>query len=402
MKKNWNLLLIIFFITVSCKQKITKQPERAIPEMDSSGNYGVERKFLKKYTDIIELTNGASKVLIAPRYQGRVMTSTCNDDSGFSFGWINHTLISSHKFSTHINAYGGEERFWMGPEGGQYGLFFKNGDSFVFKNWQTPPIMDTVSFDLINKQSNFARFIKSFYIQNYSGTLFHVMVNREIKMIDKNAAQNILGISLPDVKWVGYQSTNSIKNIGNEDWNLNKGVLSIWLLSMMKSSANNIVIIPFKKGGNKLINDSYFKKVPLERLKKKDSILLFTADGNYRSKLGIPPSIVKAVVGSYDALGKVLTIIKFNFKGGKDYVNSMWQQQQFPFKGDVINAYNDGPNETGSQLGAFYELETSSPAIALKKNQTLAHTQSIFHFQGDKMLLNAIAKRLLGQELNSL
>jgi hypothetical protein len=42
--------------------------------------------------------------------------------------------------------------------------------------------------------------------------------------------------------------------------------------------------------------------------------------------------------------------------------------------GDVINAYNDGPNDDGTQLGRFLELETSSPAAALKSGNSITHT----------------------------
>jgi hypothetical protein len=38
------------------------------------------------------------------------------------------------------------------------------------------------------------------------------------------------------------------------------------------------------------------------------------------------------------------------FASGKSlkYVNSKWGQQDDPYKGDVVNSYNDGPVEDGS------------------------------------------------------
>jgi hypothetical protein len=104
----------------------------------------------------------------------------------------------------------------------------------------------------------------------------------------------------------------------------------------------------------------------------------------YGSKIGVPLSIFKPLLGYYDALRRVLTIIKFDFKGDSDYVNSMWEHQQFPFKGDVVNAYNDGPNDLGSRLGTFYEMETSSPAIVQRKNQSLTHIQYISISRGKR------------------
>ncbi len=47
------------------------------------------------------------------------MTSTAEGLYGLSFGWINRELIASKRFDEHINVFGGEDRFWMGPEGGQ-------------------------------------------------------------------------------------------------------------------------------------------------------------------------------------------------------------------------------------------------------------------------------------------
>ena len=52
--------------------------------------YGYNRDFLKKHTEVIELKNGNSAIAIVPAWQGRVMTSTAEGDAGFSFGWINH------------------------------------------------------------------------------------------------------------------------------------------------------------------------------------------------------------------------------------------------------------------------------------------------------------------------
>ena len=53
------------------------------------------------------------------------MTSSSDGENGLSYGWINHDLIGSGEIKKQINAVGGEERFWLGPEGGQFSIFFK-------------------------------------------------------------------------------------------------------------------------------------------------------------------------------------------------------------------------------------------------------------------------------------
>jgi hypothetical protein len=87
------------------------------------------------------------------------------------------------------------------------------------------------------------------------------------------------------------------------------------------------------------------------------------AASKYRSKIGLSPKRARKVLGSYDAVNGVLTIVQYNKpEGAADYVNSMWQIQDQPYQGDVVNSYNDGPTAPGGKpLGPFYELETSSP-----------------------------------------
>ena len=400
--------LILFFTLISCATLFSchnkKQTNQTTNLMEfNKGTFGYDLHFLKKHeSGLVVLGNENSKVILSPKYQGRVMTSTATGDSGISYGWINHELIASGKLTPHMNAFGGEERFWIGPEGGQYSVYFKKGAKFDIANWQTPAFIDTEPYQLIENQANKAIFTKDFEVENYSGTKFKVSLNREISLLNETQAEKQLKLSLKDVKWVGYQTVNDIKNTGDSDWDKSKGVLSIWLLGMMNASAKNTIIIPFQSGKANQINDAYFGKISADRLIKKDSVLFFKADADSRGKIGIPPIAVKNIAGSYDAEHKVFTILQFDYNGEKDFVNSMWEIQKHPYKGDVLNAYNDGKNSEGTQMGAFYELESSSPAVELKRNQTLRHTQRTFHFEGTKSQMDAICQQLLGVSLSDL
>src|SRR5689334_13368722 len=91
----------------------------------AAGTFGGDSNFLKKHTDLVVLSDaaGRAKVAVAPAWQGRVMTSTAGGDAGLSFGWINRELIASGKLQEHINVFGGEDRMWLGPEGGQFSVF---------------------------------------------------------------------------------------------------------------------------------------------------------------------------------------------------------------------------------------------------------------------------------------
>ena len=84
-----------------------------------SATFQDEVAFLRKYKDVIVLEgkDDGARLAIVPGWQGRIMTSTVGGDTGPSFGWVNRELISSGKILPHINVFGGEDRFWLGPEG---------------------------------------------------------------------------------------------------------------------------------------------------------------------------------------------------------------------------------------------------------------------------------------------
>jgi hypothetical protein len=367
--------------------------------------------FLKQHVDVIVLTDktGSNQVAVIPGYQCRVMTSTAGGAQGISYGWVNRDLISSGEKKEHINVYGGEDRFWIGPEGGQYSVFFKKGDSFDLDHWFTPPSVDTEPFELVGKAQDRVHCRRLIELTNYSGTTFNLEVNREIRLLDAKSAQKNLGVTVkPTVKVVAYESINSVKNIGTKAWAKESGLLSIWILGMFNAADATTIVVPFMKGEESklgpVVNDTYFGKVPGDRLMIKDGVMYFAADANYRSKIGVPPRRAKSMLGSYDALNKVLTIIQFTLpKGSSDYVNSMWEIQKKPFGGDAVNSYNDGPPKPGAaQLGHFYELETSSPALALKPNGAATHVSRTMHLEGPEKELDAIARAMLGVGLEDI
>ena len=122
-------------------------------------------------------------------------------------------------------------------------------------------------------------------------------------------------------------------------------------------------------------------------------MIYFKGDGTHRGKIGVTPQRSKGIAGSYDADGQVLSIVTYNVQEAPSgFVNSMWEIQEEPYAGDVINAYNDGSPGPGlDPLGPFYEIETSSPAAALKSGEMIRHLQQTFHFQGSPSALNKIA-----------
>jgi len=373
--------------------------------------FGEDAAFLKEHTDVIVLSDagGEGKLAIVPAYQGRVMTSTAEGDEGLSFGWINRGLIASGEVQRHINAYGGEERFWMGPEGGQFAIYFAKGAAFDFKHWQVPAVIDTERFEVVSQNGSSAKFQHKAKLTNWSGTEFDIQIDRTVRLLGSEEAKSKLGVEIPgSVKSVVYQSENSITNTGSEGWKKETGLLSIWILSMFNPSAETTVVIPFEGGSEEelgpKVNDEYFGKVPAERLVVKEDVLYFKADGEYRSKIGLTPKRAKPILGSYDAANKVLTLVQYSKpEGAADYVNSMWAMQDEPYSGDAANSYNDGPVNPGEKpMGPFYELESSSPAVELRPGESVSHVHRVFHFVGEEEQLDGIARATLGVTLEQI
>lgn len=401
MKRDSVILFVIAFILFcqpACSRiATTNRPKEMTFEQDVT--------FLEKHVDVITLDQGPGKpkVAIVPAYQGRVMTSTVGGSKSPSHGWINRELIEAGRNNPHINAYGGEDRFWLGPEGGQFSIFFKKGDPFDLEHWQTPVLIDTQPYEVITKTEREVTFRHEAKIKNYSDTDFFIRIDRTVRLLDRSRIDNLLGLKLsPAIDVVGYESENILTNIGDAAWTKHGGLLSIWILGMYKHSADTTVLVPYVEGDESelgpIVNADYFGEVPSDRLKVKNGVIRFSADGKYRSKIGLSPKRAKSILGSYDATRQLLTIVQYNKpQGATNYVNSMWELQDEPFNGDVVNSYNDGPPSPGAKpLGPFYELESSSPALELKPDESFTHIHRTIHLQGDKEVIQGLGKDLLG------
>lgn len=398
---------LLLSLILSCKSNI-----KSIDDMKAydtvPGTFGYDLSFLNKYQKTVVLSDsqGKAQLVIVPGWQARVMTSSAGGPGGFSFGWINYKLIASGETLEHINPYGGEERIWLGPEGGKFSVYHKKGLPQIFENWTVPPELDTKGFDLIEASQTKASFTTRFILTNYTGNLLEVGIERTIQLLDSRDISRSIGMSIPEpVSAVAYQSENVIINRGNSSWTRESGMLSLWLLSMLNPSPGVTIFIPFRKGNEtelgQTVVDDYFGKVPADRLIVDEGMIYFKADGKSRGKIGISPRRAMPFSGSYDELNGVLTLLWCELPDGKtDYVNSKWGVQDDPFSGDAINAYNDGPVEDGTQMGPFFELESSSPAANLKPGEKMLHRQRIFHFEGSEEQLSLIAEKVFGVTLD--
>ncbi len=376
--------------------------------------FGEDLEFLKQHLETIVLRNteGAA-IVVVPEYQGRTMISTNGGDQGSSYGFVNYDAVESDVVDPKINLYGGEDRLWVSPEGGQNSIFFEPGVEMSFDNWRTPAELDSEAFVVQTQTENSISMTKDALFTNWSGTKFNVQIERSVVLLDSATAGQKLGADFSKVKLVAHESHNTLINRGTTAWAPETGLIGLWMICMSKPGAKVTLFVPFNSSSEESLTDAdivtanYFSELDETRLKidRDSKMVYFLGDGQLRSKLGINFERVTNIMGSWDEERQVLSIVNFNLPDStpaNGYNNNLWEIQDAPYAGDVINCYNDGINDSGSGMaeGGFYEMETISPALALSPGEGYTHIQRTLRMEGDRAELSAVAESLFGVGLD--
>jgi hypothetical protein len=377
-------------------------------------SYGAIRDFLVAHTNVVELTGEqGQRVAICPEYQGRVMTSTTSDLNGRSLGWVNKSFIEAGVRDPHFSNYGGEDRLWLGPEGGPFSLWFAPGAEQKLTNWLTPPALNDGAFKIVSdKEEPYYRLSRQMKFTNAAKTSFDLDVVREIRYQAPHQFGKIFGsetlaaLTTAKLRMVGFQTINTITNRGPA-MTRDKGLVAIWSLGQFPAGPQTHIIIPYRGGEisdlGPIVNADYFGVIPADRLRVGAEAIWFLGDGKFRSKVGVSQARARPAVASIDMERGLLTLVHFSMpKDPKEfgYVNNSWGRQEEPYRGDVVNSYNDGPPEPGRPaLGGFYEIESLSPAAQLPTGKSITHTQTTFHIEGDAASLARIARAALGVDI---
>ncbi|MEC8934499.1 MAG: DUF6786 family protein [Planctomycetota bacterium] len=374
--------------------------------LSSSTGFESIRIFLDSNADAIVLEGEAgSKLLVSPRLQGRIMTAKVG--SVESTGLVPQKTIKEGESHAHFNNFGGIDRFWIGPEAGQYGVYFPKGAKELTRdNWQVPASFDKGSFEVIEKTEQKIQLRKKIDVTNLLGVEFETMVNREIGLIPSTSLGAELGIELPaGVSYVGCYSDNQLTNTGN-DWDPKSGLIGIWILGMFNASDQSAVIAPFKSAGDGKppYNDAYFGKVEENRLRVIGQSVIFRGDARKVGKFGVSQERTTGLAGSFDFGRNLLTVVRFSVPQTMErYGNSTWHvTQEDPYSGDAFQSYNngDGENPGGVAADAFFELESASPVRPLRKGESVSHRHATYHFQGSREELNKLASKILDVSLD--
>ena len=401
MKKLVNSLFVIIMM-FSCNN-----PQKGSFE---KGSFAYDLAYLKQKDSALTVLSGnndKSQIIVSAKYQAKVFTSTAEGLSGKSIGFVNYKTLNADVIDPHMNGYGGENRFWLGPEGGQFSVFFAPKIEQIFDNWHTPKPIDTEAWDLISSDTKNVLMKKNMQLTNYLGTMFNLIVERKISLLEPDEINRLLSIEHnPELNMVAYQTDNKIVNMNDFEWTAETGTICIWMLDMYNPAPNAVTVIPFNEGdeehSGKIVTSDYFGEIPADRLKNIGNTLFFKTDGLFRSKLGLNGKRTKAIAGNYDPDSKSLTITTFDIDPDAIYLNQEWNPEKNPMTGDALNAYNDGPLDDGSIMGPFLELESVSPAAFLKPEQSLTHRHTVFHFTGEEKDLNPIIVKLLGVSINDI
>ncbi len=399
MKLIASFLIIVFFACCNAPQ----QKVESMKKNYAKGSFGYDLDFLQQHDSVIVLKNGDAQVIVSAKYQAKVFTSSAEGLEGNSFGWIHYSAFDGPP-DKHMNAYGGENRLWLGPEGGKFSLFFPKGAAMEFANWKTPAAIDTEPWTLDTKNETSVSLKKEMQAINFAGTTLHLLIHRSVTILSNAQISGLLGLTADTaVKAVGYQTENRLTNTGSNEWTAETGMPCLWMLDMFNPSESTAVVIPYtEQKDSKPATTDYFGEISADRIKLQHSVLFFKADGKSRGKLGIHPAAAKNIAGSYDASKKILTLALFDIDTAAKYLNQGWSTTKPPFSGDAVNAYNDGPLADGKQMGPFYEIESVSPAAFLKPGESLLHKHAVFHFTGAETALNIIAQKTLGVSLEEI
>ena len=305
--KKYNFVLLILVGVLICSCNSGNKKEKDMKDY-VKGTFGYDLNYLSQKDDnliVLSGDDGKSQIIVSGKYQAKVFTATADGLDGTSTGFVNYKFFDAGIVDEHMNGFGGENRFWIGPEGGKFSVYFKKDTEQVFDNWHTPKPIDTESWDIISVDNANVSFKKEMEITNFLGNQLKLQANRSVSLIERSEIVSELSINLnPNVKAVGYKTENILVNINDFEWTKETGTICIWMLDMFNPAPDAITFIPFIEGDEKelgkVVTSDYFGEVPSDRLKVQGNMIFLKTDGKFRSKLGLNAKRTKEIAGNYD------------------------------------------------------------------------------------------------------
>jgi hypothetical protein len=374
--------------------------QAAAPNSAASATFADDVKFLGEKADVVVLqAAGAGPIAVSPKLTGRVMTSAfASGEPGF--GLVVRETISQPPVARGFNNYGGEDRLWLAPEGGPYGLYFDPGAKQELANWFVPLAMDGGPRTVAAKDATSITFRDRLQMTNVKKVKFDLSIERKVEALARSEIEKLLGAPLGEkIQFVAVRTSNTVKNESATPLP-DDALIAPWILGQMKPSAQNEVLLPFK-GGVDVIKKDYFGVVPADRLSvalvagSDGGVARFKADAQLRSKIGVSQAGALGWLGAWDKTRGVLTLVNHTVPASGAIVpDCNWVDPNPKAKsGDVATSYNHG------QDPRFFELESIGSAMPTKPGGSVTHVHTTIHLSGDPAALAKLAKALLRADL---
>ena len=355
-------------------------------------------QFLKEFADAVVLeAPGGGKVVVSPKLTGRVMTSAFSDNEP-GFGLVNREAITRPPVARGFNNYGGEDRLWLAPEGGPYGLFFDPGAKQELANWYVPPAMDGGVRTPTGQDAASVSFHERIALQNVESVKFDLSIDRKVEALAKDELEKLLGAALPEgARFVAFRTTNKVTNEAKAALPAD-ALVAPWILGQFRPSPKTTVLLPYK-GAEDVIKKDYFGVVPPDRLallpEGDGGVARFKGDAQLRSKIGVSAAGALGWLGAWDAQRQVLTLVNHSLPpAGAVVPDCNWTDPNPRAKsGDVATSYNHGEEPR------FFELESIGPALGAAPKSSVTQVQTTIHLAAEPAALAEIAKKLLRAKL---
>ncbi|MER2491334.1 DUF6786 family protein [Catenovulum sediminis] len=348
----------------------------------------------------VVLKSDKQAIIVLPELQGRIMSATLAGQNANAIGWFNREYLKQPH--TQRNAViGGVQRLIYGPETGQFSQFFQPNSGTTADDIYYQNAITFQNFNIAQQSAKHVKLTAPITLTNHAGYTFNFDLTRNITLLSQAETEKLLSIQLPEsIEYVSYGSQDEIIHTGNSPWTKKTGLVSLWTLAAYQSNDNMTAIIPFK-GELKSVTP-YFNETKKSHTKIIKPFVFYRADGEYMNKIGIPVNNTRPYLAAYDSYNQRLTIEYFHIsnKENRNYLTASWITPKDAYNGEIVNIFNDGPDDFGHYFGHFFELEASSAAFELAPGESQKHFHYSFHFSGEKNKLNQIAKQVLGLSLD--
>jgi hypothetical protein len=346
---------------------------------------------------VIELQAGNRRVAVVPGQLGAVADWTNDGDHGLSLAYV----------SQQSDILGGEH-LWLGPEGGSCSVFFAPGQEQNRSNWRPPFTPAAMKFT--TSRGKLITMSSEMTVTSCRGVPFECGITRAVEILDPPQAGRDFGLKSlrADVGAVAWQITNTLENRDQRAWSLETGgLICLWDLVQLPQSGRCVSIAPFRDGPENelgpLPTRDYFDPLSDEEavIVSEKNCMVLRNRGGRRGKRGVSGRRSRGVMGSYDALAGVLTLIRVTEEtagGEPSWLNNHWGSGE-AFGGDALQFYTD-PNPTGAT--GLFELEGFGQAALLAHGEKISLNLELLQVLGSQQELSDCAGQVFGLALKEI